>query len=352
MSPRQQDLKDPDDFFADTRMSLGDHIEELRGSLWRAIKGFFLAMILGFFIAEPAMHFISSPIEKELMHYYKKRVEKKKEQLEQEKREGSGSILDVDRARPMPMSLPLKALADALGIKDRQFDDEASVTLTVLIHPVQVAVILDEAIRVVGRPPTLSAMSITESFMIWMKVGLYCGLVLASPWIFYQLWTFIGAGLYPHEKRLVHYFLPLSLGLFLAGVALCEFLVLPIGVRYLLSFNEWLNIEPDLRLSEWLSFALLMPLIFGISFQLPLVMYFLDRVGIVTVNTYVSHWRIAIFIIVVLSGLLQVSTDPFSMMAMAIPLCGLYALGILLCKMSAKDKLDMDVPDPEEMVEV
>lgn len=353
MSPREQDFKDPDDFFADTRMSLGDHIEELRGSLWRAIKGFFVAMIIGFFIAEPAMHFISRPVEQELMRYYERRVEKKKKQLEDEMQQGSGEMVDANKPRPVQMDFPVKRFAEALGIEPKENGDAAEyITVTVWIRPIEVAAALDQANRLVGRPPTLAALSITEAFMIWMKVGLYCGLVLSSPWIFYQIWTFVGAGLYPHEKRLVHYFLPLSLFLFLSGVALCEFLVLPIGVRYLLTFNEWLNIEPDLRLSEWLSFALLMPLIFGLSFQLPLLMYFLDRVGILSVETYKSHWRIAIFIIVVLSGLLQVSTDPFSMMAMAIPLCGLYGLGILLCKLSPKEQMDMDVPDPEEMVEV
>jgi sec-independent protein translocase protein TatC len=361
MSPREPDFDDPDDFFKDTRMSLGDHIEELRMALWRALKGFFVAVILAFFVADRVMNFISAPVERQLMVFYNKRVEKKKEELKQEMEKGGGPLETLNRPKEVVVELPpaaVASLARRLGLDLAKLQPEAggngeeSLSLPMLLKPVQWAIILDEATRVVGHPPLLVALSITEAFVIWMKVGIYTGIVLASPWIFWQIWMFIGAGLYPHEKKLVHYYLPLSLGLFLGGVVLCEFVVLPIGISYLLSFNEWLRIEPDLRLSEWLSFAILMPLIFGIAFQLPLVMYFLDRVGIVSVEIYVKYWRIAIFILVILSALLQVSTDPFSMMAMAIPMCLLYVLGIMLCKLSPRPAPDLEVPDPEEMVEV
>ncbi len=188
--------------------------------------------------------------------------------------------------------------------------------------------------------------------MVWLQVAIYIGFILASPWIFFQLWMFVAAGLYPTEKRLVHVYLPFSLGLFLVGVLVCEFVVLPIGIHYLLSFNQWMNIEPDLRLSEWLTFAILMPLVFGIAFQLPLVMFFLDRIGLLTVKTYLAYWRMAVFVILLLSAVLAVSPDPFSALAMAIPLWGLYFLGIWLCWVMPRAEPDLEVPDPEEMVEV
>jgi sec-independent protein translocase protein TatC len=345
MSPREQDFDDPDDFFKDTRMSLGDHIEELRTALWRAIKGFLVAVILAFFIADRVMAFISAPVERELMRFYNVRVENKRLELEKQLSEGDGALKVADQPKKIAVAFSRAELASKLGLdlnkieQDPNPEDNETVELTMLVRPVSIAIALDHAQRLVGRPPLLIALSITEAFVIWMKVGIFTGIVLASPWIFWQIWMFIAAGLYPTERKLVHYYL-------------CEFVVLPIGIRYLLSFNEWLKVEPDLRLSEWLSFAILMPLVFGIAFQLPLVMYFLDRVGIVTVEIYVKYWRIAIFVLVILSGLLQVSTDPFSMMAMAIPMCLLYVLGIMLCKMSPRPTPDLEVPDPEDMVEV
>ena len=98
---------------------------------------------------------------------------------------------------------------------------------------------------------------------IFFMVCLVTGLVIASPWVFYQAWAFVAAGLYRHERHYVTKFLPLSLGLFLAGVFLCFFGVLPITLSFLLEFNVWLGIEPTLRLSDWMSFATILPLVFG-----------------------------------------------------------------------------------------
>jgi len=179
---------------------------------------------------------------------------------------------------------------------------------------------------------------------------MYVGIVLSSPWVFYQIWMFVAAGLYPHEKKYVHRYLPLSLGLFLAGVALCEFVALPMGLKYLLEFNDWLGIEPDMRLSEVLSFLVMMPLVFGIAFQTPLVMLFMERLGIFEVEHYTRNRRMAIFVIVFLAALLSVAPDPVSIMILAVPMVGLYEFGILLCKMSPRPA---PIEEPsEELVEV
>src|SRR5439155_12176307 len=140
------------------------------------------------------------------------------------------------------------------------------------INPLDWALAQRKANRLLERPATLTTLSISEGFMVYFKVSLLCGLVLASPWVFYQIWAFIAAGLYPHEKRYVHVYLPFSLGLFLVGVLICEFLVMPKAVEALLWFNEWIGLEPDMRLNEWLGFAIWMPVIFGLSFQTPLAM--------------------------------------------------------------------------------
>lgn len=353
MSDSLSPFDDPNDYFAPTRMSLGDHIEELRLALWRAIKGFLVAMVIGFFLARPATDFIVKPIERELLVFHKERVEEKKKELKDQIENNQGPLLALNKPTPIKLTFRKKDLAQAVGLGKNDFSDTDTSSLEVLWNPAEIAGTLDDAIHyVVGRPPTLSALNITEAFLVWIKVGLYCGLILSSPWIFYQIWMFISAGLYPQEKKLVHYYLPISLFLFLGGVILCEFLILPIGIRYLLGFNKWMNIEPDLRLNEWLSFAILMPVVFGVSFQLPLVMFFLDRVGILSVEFYVENYRISAFVILILSGLLSVSPDPFSMMMMAIPMWALYFLGIWLCKINPKPRPDLEVPDPEEMIEV
>jgi sec-independent protein translocase protein TatC len=185
------------------------------------------------------------------------------------------------------------------------------------------------------RPTALSAQ---EVFGIWIKAALLVGALISSPWVFYQIWTFVAAGLYRHEKRYVHIFLPFSLGLFLAGAALAGGFVFQPVLDFLFTYNAWMGIDPDPRISEWLSFVLILPLGFGISFQLPLVMLFLERIGIFSVSTYTANWRISVLVIFVVAMVLT-PADPYSMLLMAVPLVGLYVLGIGLCKWMPRGRL-------------
>ena len=173
--------------------------------------------------------------------------------------------------------------------------------------------------------------------MIYLKASLVAGLILSSPWIFWQIWSFVAAGLYPHEKHYVHVFLPFSLALFLGGNALAFFFVFEPVLQYLFSFNEWMGIAPDPRISEWLGFFLFLPIGFGVSFQLPLVMLFLERIGVCSLKMYTGYWRVAILVIFFLSMVLT-PADPTSMVLMAIPLSFLYLGGIILCKIFPKRK--------------
>jgi sec-independent protein translocase protein TatC len=176
--------------------------------------------------------------------------------------------------------------------------------------------------------------------------------VLGSPWIFWQLWSFVAAGLYPHEKKYVYLYLPFSLGLFLAGVLLCEFLVIPKALEALLWFNEWLDVEPNMRLDEWLGFAVMMPLAFGVSFQVPLVMLFLERTGILTVGNYKAKRRIAIFLMAIFAAVITPTPDVVNFSLLWVPMCFLYELGIRLRKFSGRKDAGQDVPVEGRLVEV
>ena len=178
------------------------------------------------------------------------------------------------------------------------------------------------------EPQSLAA---TDGFFIWLKAGVVTGLCISFPWIFYCIWNFVAAGLYPSEKKYVHYFAPISTILFLSGIALAYFYVFAPVLSFLFSFNEQLGIAPEMRINDWLSFVLFLPLGFGIAFQLPLVMLFMNRIGLFTIEAYLSKWRIAVMIIFVLAMLLT-PADPISMLLLAIPLTMLYFLGILMCR--------------------
>ena len=169
-----------------------------------------------------------------------------------------------------------------------------------------------------------------ETITIYFMICMVSGLVLTSPWVFYQVWAFIAAGLYRHERHYVKKFLPFSLGLFLSGVFLCFFGVLPYTLQFLLQFNVWLGIEPTMRITDWMSFATILPLVFGASFQTPLIMLFIERIGIVTVEDFRAKRKIAIVIIVAAAALLTPGPDVFSQLMLAIPMILLYELGLIM----------------------
>lgn len=365
----RQNLPDPDDMFSDTRMTFGEHIEDLRTHLFRALYGFLFFFLLSFLVAKPVLRFIAAPVERVLREYYDELFEAKAKEI---------VASEAGNAIPFKfnMSFDPRRLSEALAGKgiltnigpafeksvvragfenwlDLNMDDERLVSIPVYINNPLEWVIKVEKLRSTVRPPTLSTLSVQEAFVVYIKVAILTGIVLSSPWVFWQIWAFVAAGLYPHEKRLVHVYLPVSLFLFLGGVFLCEFFVIPKAVEALLWFNKYLGLQPDLRLSEWLGFAIMMPLVFGLSFQTPMVMFFLNRIGIVEVETYKEKRKLAIMFLAVFSAVITPSTDPVSMLFLLIPMCLLYELGIWMCMMTPRPKLfDSEFEESDELIEV
>jgi sec-independent protein translocase protein TatC len=334
------DREDADDLFSHTRMSFGDHIEELRLRMIRAILGFLVALVVGLFLGQPVLAFIQAPLQAELQRSYNERADKIRKKHEEEMKA---------RGDVAPMT---QASAKEYPVLIREGDTGEWKPMTMKIDVKVIGTDINDANAELNHLNSLTSLTITEPFMTYFMVSMYCGAVLAGPWILYQLWLFVGAGLYPHEKKYIYMYMPLSVFLFLAGVALCEFVVLPLGIRYLLGFNEWLGVEPELRLSEWLSFAVTVPLVFGCAFQTPLVMLFLERLGIVNVEVYTKHRKMAIFILAIAAAFLAAAPDALNMMMLAVPLWGLYEFGILLCRFAPKPAQEIEEPDPDEMVEV
>lgn len=181
------------------------------------------------------------------------------------------------------------------------------------------------------------SLGVAETFMVWMKTGVLTGLTFAGPFVFYHLWTFVAAGLYPHEQKYIHMYLPISIALFVAGVLLAFVFVFDPVLDFLFSFNRQMGIAPQMRIADWLSFVMFLPLGFGTAFQLPLIMLFLNRIGLIQISDYMSKWRIAIMSIFVISMFLTPS-DPISMLLLAIPLSFLYFIGVAMCRWMPKNK--------------
>jgi len=199
-------------------------------------------------------------------------------------------------------------------------------------RPVTITVPVWEKVDV--RVQTLNA---HEGFMIWIKAAFIGGIILSSPWIFYQIWQFIAAGLYPHERKYVYIYLPFSLLLFFGGAAMAFFVVMEPVLDFLFSYNRMMEIDPDPRISEWLGFVMFLPLGFGIAFQLPLAMLMLQRIGMFTIEAYLAKWRVAVLVIFIASMFLT-PADPVSMLMLAGPLTILYFFGIALCRFMPRNR--------------
>jgi sec-independent protein translocase protein TatC len=347
-------MPDPreDDLFRESTMTFGQHLEELRKCLIKAIGGLLVGFLVGLAVGGHVVKFIQRPLSNALTHYYETDTQERiNAELAKLDAAGQVSPWSTDQVKDFVENGHL--LADEYFVDPAQMLEELK-----SVYPNQLA-------KVELPPPSKSAgsasgatadkpagmvrlflwheskddprlqtkaLATTEPFSIYIKASLLVGILLASPWIFYQIWHFVAAGLYPRERQYVQRYLPFSLGLFLAGAALAFFVVFEPVLKFLLSFNKSQGIVPELRINEWLGFVLILPVGFGIGFQLPLVMLFLERIGVFTVRSYLKQWRVAVLVIFVLAAIVT-PPDPTSMLLMACALTFLYFGGILLCKL-------------------
>jgi sec-independent protein translocase protein TatC len=178
---------------------------------------------------------------------------------------------------------------------------------------------------------------VTGSFYAYLKVSFYCGLFAAFPFVLYQLWKFIAPGLYPKEKHAIVPMVFFSTVLFLTGVSFCFFVVLPFALTFLIGYGGDVMI-PIITVSSYVSFAGLLLLAFGLTFQLPVVGYFLGRIGLISSRILGKGRPYAIVIILIVAGVLTPTPDVFTQLLLAVPLYLLYEATIILVKFTGKKR--------------
>ena len=178
------------------------------------------------------------------------------------------------------------------------------------------------------------ATGVISPFLVPMKVTLVLAFILALPWVFYQLWAFIAPGLYAHEKRLV---LPLVISssfLFISGVAFCYFLVFGRVFKFISEFAPTsIAVMPDIE--NYLDFVMSMCLAFGATFEVPVVVVILVRMGIVSVAKLKEFRPYAVVTAFVIAAVVT-PPDAVSMLSLAIPMCILFELGLIVAPMFVK----------------
>ncbi len=178
-------------------------------------------------------------------------------------------------------------------------------------------------------PPNLVAITPMEAFnIIWFKLPTLVAIFLSSPWIVYQVWAFISPGLYKKERRFAAPFILFSAGLFILGGCFAYFVAFRFGITFLLGVGRDVNVSPMVSMSEYFDLFVNVMLGIGLVFELPVIIFFLTLIRVVSPKFLIAHSRYAILAIVIVAAVVTPTPDIFNLLLFAVPMCMLFYVGI------------------------
>ena len=258
-----------------TTMSLGDHLEELRMRLIYALLGLGLGLVICLIFGKYIITFIQKPYV-EVMNKF--------------------------------------VVSDA--------------------NDPNLAALLKEAGRDKNNLRTLGP---TQGITSYIKISLIAGLIVSCPWVFYHLWMFVAAGLFPHERRYIQMATPFSALLFITGALFFMLVVAEISLEFLMKVDRWIGLQSMWTFAYYVTFVCMLMLVFGVAFQTPLAVFFLNKVGLVSIAALKRSRKFTILAIVIIAAM-ATPPDVVSQVTLAIPLYLLFELGIVLCYLSERKK--------------
>jgi sec-independent protein translocase protein TatC len=185
------------------------------------------------------------------------------------------------------------------------------------------------ALRSLGYKPVLAQIGPMDAFqIIYMKLPLLAAIFLSSPWVIWQVWSFVAPGLYKKEKRFAGPVIISTAGLFVLGGLFAYFVAFRFGLEFLLGIGRDINVEPTINMVDYFDLFVNVTLGIGVVFELPIVIFFLALLRIVTARFLIEHSRYAILIIVILAAVITPTPDVFNLMLFAVPMVGLYFVGV------------------------
>ena len=185
-----------------------------------------------------------------------------------------------------------------------------------------------------GLSQSLQVLSYQEGFYAYIKLCLMTAVFLAYPVILYQIWKFVEAGLYKKERRYVRIFAPISFIAFILGVLFGYFFLIPFGLQFLIKVLGG-GIQPIITMSQYISLVTMLTLALGVVFQLPLVMLFVSRIGMLEAEDFIK-WRMYSILIIFILAAVITPPDPFTQVMTALPMIILYEIGILIIRPTKK----------------
>jgi sec-independent protein translocase protein TatC len=183
-----------------------------------------------------------------------------------------------------------------------------------------------------------------EPFMLWVKIGFIAGIFISSPWLLWQVWKFIAPGLYMHEKKIAIPFVVLTTGCFISGALFSHYVAFPWTWKFFNSFStDYMKFVP--KIDEAFSLYAKMLFGFGLMFQLPTVVFFLARMGVVTAGFLLKYFKYAVLIITIVAAVVSPGTDAMSTIVFAVPMLALYIVSIAIAFVFQKRKRPVSATD-------
>jgi sec-independent protein translocase protein TatC len=220
-------------------------------------------------------------------------------------------------------------------LRKRLMHSLIAIVVGVVICIIFAEFLLEVLARPIGGFENLLSLQVTENFSAYFRVTLLGGFILALPFILIQLYLFIAPGLTQKEQRWVLIAVPFAIVLFIAGAAFAYFVMLPAAIPFLTEFPGP-TVLP--KWNDYINFITSLIFWIGLSFETPLIMYMLAKLGLVNAKSLLKGWRFAIIIIAVIAAVATPTPDPINMAILMIPLLFLYFLGILLAAFAQKDQ--------------
>ena len=288
------------------------HLEELRKRIIRSVLAIIGGMLICWFWHESIFDVLAVPVIKAV-----------------------GKIIPPTGGLETIGDLALRAVDSVVGLVKATLPFAAATPADAALNASDLALgLVAIATGKVAGVGTFIALNPTESFFAYLKVSALAGFVLALPFVFYQIWRFIAPGLYHKERRMLTPFMGFGTLFFIIGGLFCYFVVLPYGLEFLGKFGgKVIEFKPSVK--AYLSFTVRILFAFGIIFELPVVLFFLGRLGLVTASGLHRFRKYAILLAFVCSAILT-PPDVFTQLLMAGPIIVLYEISILLVKVAEK----------------
>lgn len=200
----------------------------------------------------------------------------------------------------------------------------------VLMNPYAKAIISDVS-------SGLQTIQPAEGFVMYIKICLLFAILLTSPWLFWHIWAFVSAGLYKHERKYIHVVVPISATLFVTGAVFFLTVIAPLAMKFFIKFNQRLSLPSNWTFQSYINMVIMLTLVFGAAFQLPIAIVFAERMGLVSIENLTRSRRFVILGLIIVAAV-ATPPDPVSQIALAVPLYILFESSIVVCRIMRRRK--------------